>query len=321
MGASPIPGRGTNLPALPFHPLCRVSRGKPRGRRFFMNGVQRFETSSTDDERYRLLIDAVIDYAIFMLDPAGIVTSWNPGAEKCKGYTAPEIIGSHFSCFYMEEDRRAELPARALEIAAREGRHESEGWRVRKDGTQFWAHTVDRPDPRRRPANLIGFAMVTRDLHRAQERPGRSAPERGAVPAAGAGRHRLRDLHARCRRLHHQLERGRRAHQGLSLRGDHRASTSRVSTPRRTGRTARRSGRWRPRSGTAGSRRKAGACARTAAISGRCDHRSHPRRRAAGCWASPRSPATSPSGAMRKRRSTRPARRCSSRRRWKPWAS
>ena len=127
-----------------------------------MTGVQRFETSSTDDVRYRLLIDAMIDYAIFMLDPAGIVTSWNPGAEKCKGYTAAEILGGHSSCFYTEEDRRAGLPARVLETAAREGRHESEGWRVRKDGDRFWAHTVI--DPIRAPTgDLIGFATITRD--------------------------------------------------------------------------------------------------------------------------------------------------------------
>ncbi len=115
-----------------------------------MTGVQRFETSWTDDGRYRLLIDAVVDYAIFMLDPAGIVTSWNPGAERCKGYTAAEIIGSHFSCFYTEEDRRAGLPARALETAAREGRLESEGWRVRKDGTA--SGPIRCIDPIRAPA-------------------------------------------------------------------------------------------------------------------------------------------------------------------------
>src|SRR6202158_4720167 len=96
-------------------------------------------TDSTSDGRYRLLIEAVTDYAIYMLDPSGIVTSWNPGAQRFKGYSPAEIIGQHFSRFYSEEDQKAGLPARALETAKREGKFESEGWRIRKDGTRFWA--------------------------------------------------------------------------------------------------------------------------------------------------------------------------------------
>jgi PAS domain S-box-containing protein len=117
----------------------------------------------TDEERYRLLIEAVVDYAIYMLDPDGVIVSWNPGAQRFKGYTASEIIGCHFSRFYVEEDRKSGLPARALETAAREGKFESEGWRVRKDGSRFWAHVVI--DPVRSPVGeLIGFAKITRDL-------------------------------------------------------------------------------------------------------------------------------------------------------------
>ena len=119
--------------------------------------------SSSDDGRYRLLIEAVTDYAIYMLDPSGIVTSWNPGAQRFKGYTAAEIIGQHFSRFYSEEDQKAGLPARALETAKREGKFESEGWRIRKDGTRFWASVVI--DPIRLPSGeTIGFAKITRDL-------------------------------------------------------------------------------------------------------------------------------------------------------------
>src|SRR5580698_8758944 len=86
-----------------------------------------------DDGRYRLLVDSITDYAIYMLDPDGVVTSWNPGAERFKGYTADEILGCHFSQFYTDADRAAGRPALALEIARKEGRFEHEGWRVRKD--------------------------------------------------------------------------------------------------------------------------------------------------------------------------------------------
>ena len=120
-------------------------------------------TNAIDDSRFRLLIDAVIDYAIYMLDPDGIITSWNSGARRFKGYEESEILGQHFSRFYTEEDRRAGLPQRALDTAIREGRFEGEGWRVRKDGTHFWCHVVIDPilDP---SGKLLGFAKITRDL-------------------------------------------------------------------------------------------------------------------------------------------------------------
>ena len=119
--------------------------------------------SQSDDGRYRLLVDAVTDYAIYMLDPAGVVSSWNPGARRFKGYEQPEILGQHFSRFYTEEDRASGLPERALQTAVEEGRFEHEGWRVRKDGSRFWAHVII--DPIRDPSgNLLGFAKVTRDL-------------------------------------------------------------------------------------------------------------------------------------------------------------
>jgi PAS domain S-box-containing protein len=128
-----------------------------------LNPNDRLVVSLTDDGRFRLLVDAVIDYAIYMLDAEGRVTSWNPGAQRLKGYVESEILGSHFSRFYTEEDRQDGLPAVALETAAREGRFEKEGWRIRKDGNRFWAHVVIDPI-RNEAGGLIGFAKVTRDL-------------------------------------------------------------------------------------------------------------------------------------------------------------
>ncbi|MBV7482431.1 PAS domain-containing sensor histidine kinase [Bordetella sp. BOR01] len=115
------------------------------------------------EDRYRLLVDAVMDYALYLLDVNGRVSSWNTGAERFKGYTAEEIIGQHFSVFYTEEDRAAGIPRIALETAAREGRFEAEGWRVRKDGSRFWCSVVIDPvhDDQ---GQLIGYAKITRDI-------------------------------------------------------------------------------------------------------------------------------------------------------------
>jgi PAS domain S-box-containing protein len=116
------------------------------------------------EERFRLLVAGVKDYAIFRLDPAGYINSWNAGAERIKGYSASEIIGKHFSVFYTEEDRKSGVPSRALETAVREGKYEAEaGVRVRKDGTRFIANVVIDP-LRDESGRLLGFAKITRDV-------------------------------------------------------------------------------------------------------------------------------------------------------------
>ncbi len=120
------------------------------------------------ERRFRLLVEGVTDYSIFMLSPEGLVTNWNSGARRIKGYTAEEIIGSHFSRFYSPEDAAAGLPQRALRIAAREGRFESEGWRLRRDGTRFWAHVIVDAI-RDETGTLIGFAKITRDVTEKRE--------------------------------------------------------------------------------------------------------------------------------------------------------
>jgi PAS domain S-box-containing protein len=113
--------------------------------------------------RYRLLVDAITDYAIYMLDPEGHVSSWNAGAQRFKGYIESEILGEHFSRFYTPEDNASGVPARALATAEAEGRFEAHGWRVRKNGERFWAHVV--MDAIRDPdGRLLGFAKITRDL-------------------------------------------------------------------------------------------------------------------------------------------------------------
>ena len=115
------------------------------------------------EESFRLLVDSVRDYAIVMLDPKGRVVSWNSGAERIKGYTPEEIIGKDFTCFYPPEAIQRGLPQRELETAAKEGRFEDEGWRVRKDGSQFWANAIITA--LRDPAGALrGYAKVTRDL-------------------------------------------------------------------------------------------------------------------------------------------------------------
>ena len=128
-----------------------------------MEVLDRHDTFLNEEGRFRLLVDAITDYAIYMLSPEGLVISWNTGAQRFQGYKPSEILGEHFSRFYLEEDRAAGIPARALATAADEGRFEGEGWRQRKDGTRFWAHVII--DPIRHPSGeLIGFAKITRDL-------------------------------------------------------------------------------------------------------------------------------------------------------------
>jgi PAS domain S-box-containing protein len=123
------------------------------------SGMRRHQS----EEPFRLFIESVQDYAIFMLDPQGRVATWNPGAERAKGYEASEIIGQHFSCFYSLEDVRDGKPQRLLALATKDGRAEDEGWRVRKDGSTFWAN-VTVTALRDASGELIGFGKVTRDL-------------------------------------------------------------------------------------------------------------------------------------------------------------
>ena len=116
-----------------------------------------------DPRQFEAMVTAVRDYGIFMLDPSGTVATWNAGAGNIKGYAAEEIVGRHFSAFYPAEDREAGVPAAALETARREGRFEGEGWRLRKDGTRFWANVIITAI-RDEAGELIGFTKVTRDL-------------------------------------------------------------------------------------------------------------------------------------------------------------
>lgn len=136
------------------------------------------EAVQSNDGLYRLLVEGITDYAIYMLNPEGFITSWNAGAERFKGYRATEIIGRHFSTFYTPEDREIDLPSRALKTAAAEGKFENEGWRVRKDGTRFWAYVII--DAIYTPSGeLAGYAKITRDLteRRAAEQSLRASQE------------------------------------------------------------------------------------------------------------------------------------------------
>ena len=124
--------------------------------------------ANINDDAFRLLVQSVVDYAIFMLDAEGHVSNWNPGAERIKGYKPSEIVGQHFSRFYTEEDRKRGVPKKALETARKTGKYEAEGWRVRKDGTRFWASVIIDA-VRDEAGNVIGFAKVTRDMTEKRE--------------------------------------------------------------------------------------------------------------------------------------------------------
>ena len=142
------------------------------------------EALRESEELFRLLVQGVTDYAIYMLSPTGVVTNWNSGAERIKGYTREEAIGLHFSAFYTEEDRAIALPAQTLAIAMRDGRFEKEGWRVRKDGTRFWAHVVIDVI-HNELGTPIGFAKITRDITEKKGRcRGARARQRDFVPGA-----------------------------------------------------------------------------------------------------------------------------------------
>jgi PAS domain S-box-containing protein len=161
---------------LPLEPPARAEgKMSPVSTFFYRFGTtlmsqsdDRQDVTRETEEQFRILVQGVTDYAIFMLSPAGVVTSWNVGAERIKGYRQSEIIGEHFSRFYTDEDKAAGAPAQILAIAAREGRAEREGWRVRKGGSRFWAHVV--VDAIRDEAgSLVGFAKVTRDITERKE--------------------------------------------------------------------------------------------------------------------------------------------------------
>ncbi len=123
---------------------------------------------STAEERYRLLIEGIKDYAIYMLDRSGTITSWNEGAERLKGYAADEVLGTNYARFHLPEAQQKQQPAKNLAIALEEGRFEEEGWRVRRDGSRFWAHVVI--DPIFSPEGKhLGFAKITRDLTERRE--------------------------------------------------------------------------------------------------------------------------------------------------------
>jgi PAS domain S-box-containing protein len=130
-------------------------------------------------QQLALMVASVVDYAIFLLDPGGYILTWNPGAQRIKGYTEEEIVGRHFSTFYTDKDRARNHPDNELEIAAAEGRYEEESWRVRKDGTQFWANVVITAI-RDETGDLVGYGKVTRDLteRRAGEEALREAQQR-----------------------------------------------------------------------------------------------------------------------------------------------
>jgi PAS domain S-box-containing protein len=165
------------------HPLSKRSPNKPDAPAESPTPITPIRNSGLADaikhggRIYELMVESVRDYAIFMLDPDGHIASWNKGAQRIKGYTASEIIGRHFSVFYPQEDLASNKPARELKIAARQGKYEEEGIRLRKDGSAFWASvviTAVRDDD----GSLVGFAKVTRDL---TER--RAAQERAVADA------------------------------------------------------------------------------------------------------------------------------------------
>jgi PAS domain S-box-containing protein len=235
-------------------------------------------------EIFELLASSVREYAFFMLDPDGIVATWNAGAEEIKQYKPEEIIGRHFSTFYSEEDKRNGKPARELEIAREKGSVEDEGWRLRKDGTRFWANVIITAlyDSH---GELRGYAKLTRDVsvrREAEEDLRQSAeifqllvssvrdyaifmldPE-GNIATWNTGAQRIKQ------------------YTPAEIIG----RTSPRSTARKTSATESRSASSRSREEMAASRTKAGACARTAAASGRTSSSPPSTTRAASCAAS-----------------------------------
>jgi hypothetical protein len=157
------------------------------------------EALRRSEERFRLLVEAVEDYAIFMLDPTGHIVSWNSGAQRSKGYTAGEILGRHFRVFYPPELQEARHPEHELEIALKVGHYEEEGWRIRKDGSRFWANVLITAVFNARGEH-VGFAKVTRDTTR---RRNLEQEREQAVEALAGANAQLEDLN---QRLHAKAE-------------------------------------------------------------------------------------------------------------------
>ena len=161
-----------------------------------MSAPRQPDRPATDDSiatLYRLLIESVVDYALFVLDAGGHVLTWNSGAERLKGYTADDIIGKHFRAFYPPEDVRAQKPEWELSVAAQEGRVEDEGWRVRKDGSRFWANVVITR-LLGQEGELVGFAKVTRDLTARRESEAASRRQAAAEAARDAAERQSGEL-------------------------------------------------------------------------------------------------------------------------------
>ena len=192
------------------------------------------------EERFELLVRSVKDYALFMLDPEGRVVSWNEGAERIKGYPANEILGKSFTTFYPKEAIESGFPQSELEVASREGRFEDEGWRVRKDGSLFWANVIitamRSPD-----GQLLGFAKVTRDLtvrREAEEQARRLAAEQAAHVEAARRGEELAHLNERLRQQAVELQVALAATKAAALRCPLCATTAwpRASCPAGAGR-------------------------------------------------------------------------------------
>ncbi len=218
------------------------------------------------ERRFRLLVEGVVDYAIYMLDPSGIISNWNAGARRIKGYEAAEVVGRHFGMFYLPEDREAGMPVRSLETARENGRFEAEGWRLRKDGTKFRASVVI--DAIYEADELIGFAKITRDItERAKAQEALHASEsQFRLLVSGVTDYALYMLDPNGIITNWNI--GGAAHQGLSTGRNHRPALFPLLHRRPTGPRAGRRAPCNWRGITAATKRKAGASARTALSSG-----------------------------------------------------